>query len=150
MSDHAIENARAWAETIHEYYLAMDPETWDRFEDLKENGPTCQEDEDELAELARILADFTDEDDAREKAQDSALEVELTGSWHHGEKPVADSYIILLSTGGPALRIVGQLNKYSEPGSATLEWQDWGTPWTEFPADEDELLAFASVFYFGE
>lgn len=148
--DHAIENARAWAETIRLYALGLEQDNWDRLEELREDP---SEDPEELTELERMAAEFPDCSDAngvRDHAQESALSVELSGTWTPGEKPEADSYIILLSTGGPALRIVGQLNKYGEPGTATLEFQDWGTPWTATHADEDELLAFASVFYFGE
>src|ERR1700689_4184362 len=37
-------------------------------------------------------------------------------------------YKITLTTGGPALRIIGELSEWAEPITARLEWQDWGTP----------------------
>jgi hypothetical protein len=61
--------------------------------------------------------------------------------------------VILLSTGGPALRIRGELDEYKQPYRAWLEYQDWFTPWTEYHGDNvdtDALLAFAAYFYFGE
>lgn len=62
-----------------------------------------------------------------------------------------DEYEILLSTGGPALRIYGRLGKHSEPETAELQWQDWGTLWTRCTfADQDTLLAYARNFYFGD
>jgi hypothetical protein len=61
-----------------------------------------------------------------------------------------------MSTGGPALRIYGKLNRYGEPEDAELQVQDWFLPrskWAPEPYDEkyrDTLLAYASCFYFGE
>jgi len=33
-----------------------------------------------------------------------------------------------------------------------MQWQDWGTPWTNYLNDSDEnsLLKFCQQFYFGE
>ena len=88
---------------------------------------------------------------ALDEMQNAALELKVSGSWVPGCTPTAESYMILLSTGGPALRLVGDLNEYQEPVTARLEWQDWGTPWTPYhDANESDLLIFASQFYFGE
>ena len=58
-------------------------------------------------------------------------------------------YIILLSWGGPASRIVGKLDSRNEPETATFEVQDWGTPWTAADdQDENMLLQFARLFCF--
>src|SRR5690606_3875422 len=41
----------------------------------------------------------------------------------------AGEYEILLSTGGPAVRIVGRLNVWGEPETtAVLQYQDWFAP----------------------
>ena len=65
-----------------------------------------------------------------------------------GAKPF--EFCILLSTGGPASRIRGELDN-GEPCRAWLEVQDWGTPWTQyFDIEQDTLLAYARCFYFGE
>lgn len=86
---------------------------------------------------------------------ESALSVQIRSGWYspgstlgadHGSP---EEYEILLSTGGPALRIIGRLSEHCEPESAELQMQDWGTPWTHYPAPESELLAFAQQFYFG-
>jgi hypothetical protein len=61
---------------------------------------------------------------------------------------------ILFATGGPALRLTGDLDEYAEPMTARLEMQDWGAPWKEWvgtmSGDECErtLLTFARQFYF--
>ena len=98
--------------------------------------------------------------DAYQAIQEAPLSVEVRTGWHDPVLvPVAIEYQILLSTGGPALRITGQLDGYAQPETAHLEYQDWGTPWTRYhPAHGDALfdshnadvLTFAQQFYFGE
>jgi hypothetical protein len=64
-----------------------------------------------------------------------------------------EEYEILLSTGGPATRIIGKLNKYSEPETASLQVQDWFVPWQEWRGEgfsEETLLTYARCFYYGD
>lgn len=83
---------------------------------------------------------------------DSALEVSVRDEWRSVEREdsgnVPAEYQILLSTGGPAFRIVGRLDRYAEPESATLQFQDWGTPWVDVWEGKN-TLKYASTFYFG-
>ena len=83
---------------------------------------------------------------------DSALEVSVRDEWRSVEREdsgnVPAEYQILLSTGGPAFRIVGRLDRYAEPKSATLQFQDWGTPWVDVWEGKN-TLKYASLFYFG-
>lgn len=96
------------------------------------------------------LLDEGDEDAITE----NALEVCVRSDWHSpgdGDSNKPSEYYILLCTGGPAVRIIGGLNQYGEPDSATLEYQDWGTPWEPFyPAEESVLLEYSRYFFFGE
>ena len=55
-----------------------------------------------------------DMDDILEEIHQYPLEVKKT-----------QGYELLLGTGGPATRIVGQLNEYGEPVTAELQGQDW-------------------------
>lgn len=83
---------------------------------------------------------------------ENALEVQVRSDWRNpGPLTGTDQeYFILLCTGGPAVRIIGELNVYGEPDTARIEYQDWGTPWEcYYPADEDVLLDYARHFYFG-
>ena len=67
----------------------------------------------------------------------------IDGEWE------ADNYELLLGTGGPAVRIVGDLGEHKEPTSARLEVQDWFKPWTEYSDenhDDNMLLAYACCF----
>ena len=96
-----------------------------------------------IAEMVKNL-EKAKSDEAQEKAtqaiQEDALEV-----------GIIKQYFILLCTGGPACRIIGNLNEYNEPETAKIQYQDWGTPWTDYSnvaSMEDTLLKYARQFYF--
>jgi hypothetical protein len=112
------------------------------------------EDAEELKELEEAAGDCESADDARTRIEEDALSVEVRGDWHSIDDQSGldepTEFKILLSTGGPASRIRGELSD-GEPSRAWLEVQDWGTPWTQvFDISQDTLLAYARVFYFGE
>ena len=94
-----------------------------------------------------------DWDAAREAIINDPLSVLVRSDWH---EPGATSrepgqYQILISTGGPATRIIGELSGYGEPTTATLQAQDWFMPWTDVAGcDEDILLTYTQQFWFGE
>lgn len=120
---------------------------------LRENG-------EELRDLEEIVSahdanyPFKDADDARERIMESALSVQVRSGWcDPGADISAEEFEILLTTGGPALRIMGELDEHCQPRRAWLQYQDWGTPWTDFVGseapDRDTLLTFCQQFYFG-
>lgn len=106
----------------------------------------------ELAELEAAAGDCTDREDAERRIHEDPLSIELSGTWSLGETPVADRALILLGTGGPAVRIVCELDEHMEPRRAWIQAQDWGTPWTDVlgGVDSDALLTYCQQFYFGE
>lgn len=110
------------------------------------------EDAEELQQLELDAGECEDEDQARERVQEHPLSVQIRSGWYYpGSDPEPVEFEILLGTGGPATRIIGDLGEHGEPTSARLEVQDWGTPWTEYrDADEDILLEYCQCFYFGE
>lgn len=62
-----------------------------------------------------------------------------------------DLWEVLLATGGPAARVVVEVDEWGEPARATFEYQDWFQPWNA-PANQDRALLLAWVsehFYFG-
>jgi hypothetical protein len=128
--NHAITNAEGWLQIIRDMVAAI--------------GAAEESGDDEAI------------DNARDEAQQSALSVMVRDGWRvpGGEKGSATEYEILLTTGGPALRIVGELSEHGEPeGEPKLQWQDWGTPWTPFPltqADAEAVSSFVAQFYFEE
>lgn len=101
-------------------------------------------------------------DEARTRIEEDALSVQVRSGWYQPGASKEDrdpyEYEILLCTGGPACRIVGDLSEHCEPCSARIEVQDWFTPWTEYrpkvgPDDHNSepiLLAYAACFWFGE
>ena len=96
-----------------------------------------------------------DQEAAQRTIDETPLSLEVRSDWHSvGESGEPSEYCILLSTGGPAARIVGALNGHCEPTDARFEYQDWFKPWTAANdlsrEEEDALLQFAGNFYFGQ
>ena len=133
---------------------------YDRLEELRDRAASedpddaleCDE-QDELDELEDQANGCDDEDDAVRAIEEDPLSIQVRGGWHcPGDgNDCPDEYEILLSTGGPASRIRGELDNYGQPVSAVLSVQDWFTPWTDYNGcDEDVLLTYASRHWFGE
>ena len=139
--NHAAESADARAEHILSLYRAHLA--------LEDGAETASDGYD----------DYTSPDDIRERVQEEALSVEVRAPWYSAgdEAPAPDEFAILITTGGPALRIRGELSARMEPRRQWLELQDWGTPWAQhIPAVDDRgewsdaLAWYVSNFYFGE
>jgi len=110
-----------------------------------------------IVELVQAIKDAAanEEKEAAEQAvYEDALSVTVRSGWHTpGDKGELEEYQILLSTGGPAVRIVGEFGRFNDPSSGQVQYQDWATPWTPYPLTEDEqaaVLEYARVFYYGE
>lgn len=107
-------------------------------------------------EEAEIEGYKLDEDAVRERINEDPLSVEVRTDWHsvgdNDNKPT--EYNILLCTGGPACRIIGDLDEYGQPMTAKIEYQDWFRPWTQYRETTDEedaaLLTYAQQFFYGE
>jgi len=152
-------------ESIAEMVAALTLD-WDRLEELQEERDDWEPDdndgqqwdeanEDDAAELAELLeakGDCDDREDAEQSIHEDPLSLQVRSDWQDlNEDLDPHEYCLLLTTGGPAVRIVGELGQFFEPHSARLEVQDWFTPWTVYEdADEDVLLDYARCFYFGE
>lgn len=101
------------------------------------------------------LDDFEwDEDDARTAIMEDALEVSYRSGWSNDPKNLqAEEAYILLCTGGPACRILCDVNYHGELERPRLEYQDWGTPWTELfdisPRDREALSTYIGFFSVG-
>ena len=111
--------------------------------------------------------DYEAQDEIRESVLNSALSVEFRSGWYSSPESIADlkpeEFKILLSWGGPACRIIGNLDQYSQPTDIEIQYQDWGTPWQSLQLnphyaglnvnitdDIEALKWFCSCFYFGE
>ena len=153
---HAEANGRGWLETIREQVAALELD-WNRLKEMKDTDAEDMTDEEkeEFAELTADAGEFENYDEARERIEEGPLSVQVRSAWYSpgAEPEPPDEFEILLSTGGPALRIIGDLNEHGEPTRARLEMQDWFTPWVEIILDHnelDDLLTWSGVFYFGE
>lgn len=97
-----------------------------------------------------------DREAVEERIHEDPLTVLVRDGWHEPGKPAEDGpeeYEILLSTGGPATRIRGELDDDCQPKTARLEVQDWFVPWKEWRGEgwsEEVLLDYARCFWFGE
>ena len=99
MTEHAIQNAQSWWETIRDQIAAYD-----------------------------AAEEYDVQEDMRQRIEESALSVRVRDGWRQPGSTAdgADEYEILLSTGGPALRIYGRLDRHGEPDlDPMLQWQDW-------------------------
>jgi hypothetical protein len=107
--------------------------------------------ESELNALISEAVGNQDQDSAREAIQNDPLSVEVrSGRGNIGAEMHPEEFSILLCTGGPAVRIQGDLNN-GQPSRAWMEYQDWGTGWMQFyDAEQSVLLAYCSEFYFGD
>ena len=126
-TNHALENAKGHIESM--------------VEDFKKDQQLQQSN------------DYNQQDELRESVLNSALSVEFRSGWYSSpnEEIEPEEFKILLSWGGPALRIIGELDDYG-PINPKLQFQDWGTPWIDFEITDDQQKAlnwFCNCFYFG-
>jgi len=92
-------------------------------------------------------------EEVEERIHEHPLSVEVRADWHAaGAEDKLTEYNILLCTGGPAVRIIGDLSQHGEPETARIEYQDWFTPWKRYGdtshAEEEAMLIYARQFYY--
>ena len=144
--------------SIVQFAAALDID-WDRLQELRDaydnEGYTDQfeteedakkawaaenpDDAEELEELEEISEGFDDEEDVQLQVEEFPLDISVRSGWSGlGSKLEAEEYAILLCTGGPAVRLTGDFDRWGTPRTATLEYQDWYTPWTTLYIDNPE------------
>ena len=137
-TNHALRNAHAhisgWVDAYAKYQ-ALDNED---AEEVEIDGDT-----------------FKDATELLDRVQEDALSVEVRDDWYvpsrKSEGPV--EFKILVSTGGPAFRIIGECDQHGQPENVRAEHQDWGTPWIKVElsnAEQEAVDWFAGLFYYGE
>ena len=139
MEDHGQNNARGWLSTIVEAVAA--------YKALNRGDVTAESDGET----------FDDADALRERLQEGPLSVLVRGDWYAPGSDrtdvEAEEFEILLTTGGPALRIRGEIGLYCAPEAPRLQYQEWGAPWTDLALTKEEreaLATYCGFFYFGE
>ena len=130
-TNHALNNAIGHIESM--------VEDFEKVTYLESLNVTTNEEEEKLEEI-------------KESILNSALSIQFRSGWEtHYENFKAKEFEILLSWGGPALRVIGEITDYGSK-NPKLQFQDWGTPWTDFEITEDQQKAlnwFCNCFYFG-
>ena len=91
-----------------------------------------------------------------EELREEPLSVQVgTDEWVAvGEVLEPSKFELLMSTGGPAMRVVGSINCHGGASDAVVQWQDWFKPWTEYNNEQEALQEalewFCDLFYFGD
>lgn len=145
--EQADEIGRSAWECIRDMVAALECD-YDRLEALLDAANP--DNAEELAELEEAAGDCECRDEAAQRIADDPLSVEVRSDWGSPGEPLEPcEYRILLSTGGPATQITGDLDEHGEPRTARLQVQDWFQPWTEYlGADAAVLLTYAREFIF--
>jgi hypothetical protein len=117
------------------------------------------EDDEEITDDHREqLADEDPEqikDDAEQAIHDDPLEITYRSGWFNindgmPEKP--EEFCVLLTTGGPAVRIMGELDEHGNITRAYMQVQDWGTAWTDYyqPGIKGALMRYCEIIGVGQ
>lgn len=136
-------------ESIRDMVAALQCD-YDRLQELRDNEERDDEETEELTALEQAAGDCADEDEARERIQDDPLSIEYRSDWSTDKTALeAAEVCLLLTTGGPAVRIIAELRD----GCAhrpLLQVQDWGTNWTDYYEEgiTEILQAYCDVFCF--
>tara|TARA_X000001388_G_scaffold64059_1_gene50124 strand:+ start:160 stop:579 length:420 start_codon:yes stop_codon:yes gene_type:complete len=131
--NHALENAKGHIESILEDF--------EKITFLESLNVTTSEEEEEIEQI-------------KESINNSALSVEFRSGWSTNfDQLEIEEFKILLTWGGPALRVIGELDQYKQCENIKLQFQDWGTLWTDYELtekEEESLNWFCNCFYFGD
>jgi len=109
--------------------------------------------------------DYETQEKMTYKAEVEALSVDFRSGWSCSPDDLGspEEFKILLSTGGPACQIIGNLDQSHQPIDIEIQYQDWGTPWEplqlnctyadkspNITSDYKALEWFCNCFYFGQ
>ena len=159
-NDRAKEQAEAQLASIRQMMAAASLD-WERLEELRDLFAEHEElgdgsinpepfsadypdEADELEELEAAAGEYASQEEAEEAIYNNPLDIQYRSGWASSAEDLEpEEFSILLCTGGPAVRIVGELGNHGEPCRAWLEYQDWGTPWTMLFDGQSDALEYA-------
>lgn len=161
---HSEEQARAWIKAIRTMVRKLDPETaaidelakLSRSDMINFLDNNDVEFDPELTDdaIRKIISDGVedgtitpdyfehDEDKARDEIMEHPLSVEYRSGWvTPGSEMKPEEFCITLCTGGPEVRIIGDICNGS-PDSERIEHRGWGTPWAAISttSDDDDII----------
>ena len=89
-----------------------------------------------------------------DELREQPASIQVRSGWHDSPSNFQpEEFKIQLSGGGPATRIIGELDNDGAIWSVKAQHQHWGIPWTDLFLDDQQTIAvtwFASLFYYGE
>ena len=141
------------------YRLAIDHEIveWS-YGQLNEPKQLCMDCRSRMRELG-WGSEHISPDELREAIEDELREEPLSVLVGHsgwvspGSELVPNKFELMISTGGPAMRVVGEI-LYGSASDPVVEWQDWFKPWTEYNNEQEALQEalewFCNLFVFGD
>ena len=147
MNDTARDQANAQMQHIEDLLSAYNMD-WDTYSDLKDYDPSDLDEDDleTLQELTELAADCDSQDEALERLEENPLDIQFRSDWESDASDFTPSeFAILLCTGGPAVRIRGELDHNGYPSRAWVEYSDWGMPWTELCLYQSSALEYAQL-----
>lgn len=133
------------------------PTAEEQWQEVQDNGVRT------ASEILSLMEEFQDPETSDERKEEIETEVQewplsvdvRCCSWRSPgtEDWEPDEFQILLGTGGPAMRIVGDIGQHGEPCNPLMQVQDWFKPWTlcdTTEAHDEALRWFCGHFWFGE
>jgi len=133
--------ARAQLDGVREMVADLRPVECEKCERWHAEDADCDDTERASGDTEDAACEAADQ-----RLCEDPLSVEVRSGWHApGETGEAEEFCIMLCTGGPAVRIVGDIGG----GAVAIEHQDWFTPWRALAiteADADALRAYAERF----
>ena len=109
----------------------------------------------EAVKKAHNDEDYKAQEQAEEIAIENAVRIEVRSGWcfWNGDPQMKPAeFKILLCGGGPSVQIVGDLDN-EQPDEPVLQYQDWGTPWIDYPLNDEQkdiLAEYCGLFCFEE
>lgn len=111
------------------------------------------EDDEEVTDRHRD--ELADEDpnnlkeDAERAIEEDPLEIQYCTGWYsisEGTPEKPKEFYVLITTGGPAVRIMGEFDQHGNITRAYMQVQDWFTPWVDvYHADQDTLIRYCEI-----
>lgn len=147
MTDNARNQANIQMQYVEDLLSAYNLD-WGLYEDLRDCDQSYLDEDDleTLQELTEQAAECESQDEALEQLENNPLEILYRSDWESSPTDLTPSeFAILLCTGGPAVRIRGELDHNGYPTRAWVEYQNWGISWTELGSYQSVALEYAQL-----